>query len=267
MPVLLRITPAIMSRAPARICPGMWISSAPPSLRHHLYLAGALQGEHHEEGIGDGTAAGEQAVVGQDQEVAGPQVGLQAGLFLMVQGDALVGVVGQAGEHEQRLLRQRQQALLLAGHRDPRGGMGVQHALDVVANLVHRAMDGVAGRVDLVGAVHQLLAAGIHLHQAGGGDLVEHQAERVDQEVLGARHLGRDVGEDQVVPTVQGDQPVAGSEIDAGLPFGGGDLGLHIGGQGVNGGHGGILFVVIGCPQSSPALLRRLSPGLHSRAG
>uniref|UniRef100_UPI0031D09E54 DEAD/DEAH box helicase n=1 Tax=Achromobacter sp. TaxID=134375 RepID=UPI0031D09E54 len=30
------------------------------------------------------------AEVGQDQEVAGPQVGLQAGLFLMVQGDALV---------------------------------------------------------------------------------------------------------------------------------------------------------------------------------
>ncbi|MNF06112.1 hypothetical protein D3C80_2059950 [compost metagenome] len=68
---------------------------------------------------------------------------------------------------------------------------------------------------------------------------MEHQAEGVDQEVFGAGHLGGDVGEDQVVPAVHGDEAVAGGEVDAGLPFGGGYPALEIEGRkGVGGCHG-----------------------------
>ncbi|MNJ64085.1 hypothetical protein D3C77_600250 [compost metagenome] len=68
---------------------------------------------------------------------------------------------------------------------------------------------------------------------------MEHQAEGVDQEVLGAGDLGGDVGEDQVVPAMQGDQPVAGGQVDAGLPFGGGYLVLEVERrEGLGGGHG-----------------------------
>src|SRR6185436_18352454 len=53
-------------------------------------------------------------------------------------------------------------------------------------------------------------------------DLLIHQSERIDQEVLLlARHARRDVIEVQVGHAVEVDQPVARGEIDAGLPFGG----------------------------------------------
>ncbi|MNP70319.1 hypothetical protein D3C76_1665380 [compost metagenome] len=53
---------------------------------------------------------------------------------------------------------------------------------------------------------------------------MKHQPERVDQEVFGARHFGRNVGENQIIPAMQGHQAVTGSEVNAGLPFGGTDL-------------------------------------------
>lgn len=53
---------------------------------------------------------------------------------------------------------------------------------------------------------------------------MEHQAERVDQEIFGAGHLGRNVGEDQIVPAMQRDQTITGGQIDPGLPFRGTDL-------------------------------------------
>jgi hypothetical protein len=47
------------------------------------------------------------------------------------------------------------------------------------------------------------------------------QPERIDQEIFSARYFGQDVGEDQIVPAMLGIQSAAGSEVDAGLPFGG----------------------------------------------
>jgi len=86
------------------------------------------------------------------------------------------------------------------------------------------AVDRVARRVDLVGAVHQLVAGLVDLDQARRSDLVEHQSVGVDQEIIGARHLGRDVGEDQVVPAMQRHQAIAGRQVDTGLPLGSTDL-------------------------------------------
>ncbi|MNF17950.1 hypothetical protein D3C80_2217560 [compost metagenome] len=47
--------------------------------------------------------------------------------------------------------------------------------------------------------------------------------------VLGAWNTRADVGEHQVSPAVQGHQAVAGSQIDAQLPFLGAHAGLNIG--------------------------------------
>ena len=74
----------------------------------------------------------------------------------------------------------------------------------------------------------QLVALHVDADQAGGGDLVEHQAIGVDEElVLAAAHrlgqLGGDVGEDEVAPSVQGHQAVAGGKVAPQLPFFGAD--------------------------------------------
>ena len=126
------------------------------------------------------------------------------------------------------MLADGQHALLLRSDGDTRGGMGVQHARHIVANFMDGTVDGVARRIDFVGAVHQFVAGLIDLDQAGRGDLVEHQPIRVDQEIIGARHLGRDMGEDQVIPAMQRHQAIAGRQVDAGLPFGSADLVIDI---------------------------------------
>ena len=98
----------------------------------------------------------------------------------MVERDTFVSVIAQAGQDEQRLLADRQNALLLRRHRDTGRRMGVQHAHHVVTHFMHGAVDGVSRRIDLVGAVHQLVAGLIDLDQARCSDLVKHQPVRVD---------------------------------------------------------------------------------------
>src|SRR6185369_2213254 len=67
----------------------------------------------------------------------------------------------------------------------------------------------------------ELVAGGVDLHQAGGGDLLEHQTVRIDEElVVRARHARGDVREDEVVPLEQGDEPIGRGEVHARLPFG-----------------------------------------------
>ncbi|MNT64795.1 hypothetical protein D3C72_2027250 [compost metagenome] len=84
----------------------------------------------------------------------------------------------------------------------------MQHAHRVLAGRVDTAVDGEAGRIDVVVRRHDLLAVQVDLDQAGGSDFVEHHAVGIDQEMLGARHLGRDMREDQVIPAKQRHQPV-----------------------------------------------------------
>jgi hypothetical protein len=159
-------------------------------------------------------------VVAQHEEAPVAQIAHQARLLLVVERDALVVVIGQRREHEDRLLRDRQHAAPLGRHGDAVQGVQVDDAAGVLARGVDRAVDGEAGRVDLVRAVHHLGAAEIHLDQAGGGDLVEQHPVRVDEEVvLRPGHPRRDVGEDQVVPPVVGDQPVAGGQIHSLAPL------------------------------------------------
>ena len=158
-----------------------------------------------------------------------PQVRLQPYLLLFIQRHAFVVVIGQAAQHEQRLLGDRQNAVLLAGHAHSRRGVGVQYTTGIMAHLMHRAMDGETRRVDFIGRVHDLVALQVDLDQIGGGHFLEHQPIGVDQEVLGTGNLGRHVGEDHVIPAMHRDQAVAGGQIHPGLPFLGTHQGSYIG--------------------------------------
>ncbi len=56
--------------------------------------------------------------------------------------------------------------------------------------------------------------------QAGGGDLVEHQAVGIEQEaVLLTRQARRQMSEDEIVHAKMGEQAVGRGEIAADLPF------------------------------------------------
>src|SRR5256885_2380012 len=70
-------------------------------LRQDLDAAGRLQRVHGQHGLGHVAAAGQQAVVAQDEEVAGAQVIDQARLLVVAQGHAFVVVVGQARQRSE----------------------------------------------------------------------------------------------------------------------------------------------------------------------
>src|SRR5262249_18318421 len=77
-----------------------------------------------------------------------------------------------------------------------------------------RAVDDEAGRVRLVSAaVADDVPLQVDLDEAGRGDLVEPQAERVDQEVVAGPGDPRgDVGVHEAVPAEQGAPLVAGGK-------------------------------------------------------
>src|SRR4051794_15384903 len=97
----------------------------------------------------------------------------------------------------------------------------MEHATGIFAHFVNGRVNGEAGGVDAVIALAELVAVEINLHEARSGDFVEHQAIRIDQEMmLRSRHARGDVRINQIVPAVMGDETVAGSEIDPLVPFG-----------------------------------------------
>ncbi len=173
---------------------------AAAGLRPHLRHAGGFQAVHGLERLGHGLAHRQQAVVAQDQVIVAAQVAHQARLFFGVQRQPLVVVIAQRSQRDEGKLRQGQQAVFLRRHGHAVDGVRVQHAHRVLAGRMDTAVDGEAGRVDVVFRIHHLVAVQVDLDQAGRRDLVEHHAVGIDQEVLGARHLGGDVREDQVVP-------------------------------------------------------------------
>ena len=80
------------------------------------------------------------------------------------------------------------------------------------------------------------LAGTIDLDQVGRGDLVEGQAESVDEEVIRlARNGGRQVGVDQVIPAVERGQSIGGGQVDAYCALGFADLAPGHNGAGAQG--------------------------------
>ena len=115
------------------------------------------------------------------------QVCLQARLFFVAKGHAFVLVVRQRAQHKGALLADGQHAVLLCAHGHASTRVGVQHAARLGPRLVHGAVDHEACRVYGEGRLMQFGALHVHLDQARRRDLVEHQAVRVDEEMVLAR--------------------------------------------------------------------------------
>ena len=122
----------------------------PTGLGGELDLAGGFKVVHQQKRLGNAAAHHQEAVVAQHQVVGLAQVGLQARLFGVVQGHALIGVVAQRSQHKGRLLADGQHAAGLGAHRHPGARVGVQDAACVFARRVHRAVDDKTGPVDRV---------------------------------------------------------------------------------------------------------------------
>ncbi len=158
------------------------------------------------------------------------EIALQPRPLVEIERDAFVVVIGEIRQHQLRGLVERQQPLLRGGDRGAVGRVQMHDAAGVLADLVHRRMDGEAGGIDGVGGLPDLLALEIDFDQARRRDLLEHQAVGVDEEVmLRAGDARGDVGEDEIVPAVKRHEAVAGGEMDPDVGFrGGGGVGVGV---------------------------------------
>jgi len=85
---------------------------------------------------------------------------------------------------------------------------------------VKQAVLGKARLVDGVGRAIKRVAVNVDLDQGRGGHFAEMQAIGIDQKgIVLARHLQRDMVENQLVPAEKGENPVTGREPLACLPF------------------------------------------------
>ena len=170
-------------------------------------------------------------MIAQDHGRARAQIGHQTFLLTHGQGDAFIVVIAQATMKAHGVLRQRQQPFLQTRQRHARLGMQVHDALRILARSVDGSVDHEAGRIRSGDRWADHIALQIDLHQTGRGDFVKGQPQRVDQEMmLLARHPGRQVGVDQIVPAEQRAQAIGRRQI---APH------LHLGGAG----RGGILHL------------------------
>ena len=92
---------------------------AAPRHRHHLHPAGTLKIVNALPAIAGGLAYRECTVVPQDHQPLVAKIGDQAFALAKVKGDAFVFMVSDEGQHDERMLAERQQALLRRRNRDP----------------------------------------------------------------------------------------------------------------------------------------------------
>ncbi|MNN35468.1 hypothetical protein D3C81_1493190 [compost metagenome] len=138
------------------------------------------------------------------------------GPFGRSERQALVVVIADAAVEAHGVLRQRQQPVCLGRDRDAGRVVQVHDAVRIGPRGVHGGVEGEAGHIDRVHGLADHLAPAIDLDEVRRADLVEREAERVDQEVVRLTgHGGGDMGVDQVVPALQRSQPVGGGEVGA----------------------------------------------------
>ncbi len=131
----------------------------------------------------------------------------------------VVVVIAETAEDQQRLLAHRPQPAGLGGHGDAGAGVQVHDAVGVRARHQHAAVDRPARLVEFARLADDV-AVEIHLHQAGGRDLIEELAVAVDQEMVRlARHPSREMRIDEVGHPEPVDDPVQRREVAARLPF------------------------------------------------
>ena len=140
------------------------------------------------EGFGHGAPHHQSAVVLQNHDHVVAQVTGQTLAFLQTQGQTFLLVVGHFAVKHHGVLAQRQQFALEHGQGHACSGAQVQHAVGIIARHVNGAVDHKTRKVHIVGTGTDLLALGIDLDKAGGGDFVERPAIGVDQVMRGARH-------------------------------------------------------------------------------
>ncbi|EXB24422.1 ribulose-5-phosphate 4-epimerase domain protein [Acinetobacter baumannii 1419130] len=152
---------------------------------------------------------------------------LQHALLLVVeQGDAFERVIRHPAGELRAIEVVVAEARSLERDGRQRRGVGVHHAVGVVARAVDGAVQREAGRVGRVVRGLDQAAVQVHLEQIGGGHLVVVQAEGVDQVMaLFARQAQRDVVEDGFGPAEMIDQVVAVGQLAAQGPFGFGAAG------------------------------------------
>ena len=98
----------------------------------------------------------QQTVIAQHQMARIAEMLLQARLLLRIERDPFVVVIRERLHDDARLLRNRQQTRLLAGHRDALHRMQMQHATRVFARLVNCAVNRVARGIDVVRRLERL---------------------------------------------------------------------------------------------------------------
>ena len=149
-----------------------------------------------------------------------PHVLDQAFTLFQIGRDSFVLVIGDVAARDHPGLRMLHQPVGHRADRLPRRGMQVHHRMGILAIHVQRRMDRETGGVDRMAGGDDRLPLDIDLHQAGGGDLLEHHVVGIDQEmVFRPRHAGGKVGEDQVVPAIERDEAIGRGEIDPHCPF------------------------------------------------
>ena len=193
-----------------------------------LDLAGLVQVVHAHESFADRAARGEQAVVAHDHHVLVAEVSDELAAFLDLHQESVV-VVGDPVVEDQGHLVDRQQAAAERRYRGARLGVGVDRARRVGSGDVYRTVDGKPGGDRWVLGVAQDVAFEVHLHEAGGGDLLEEQSVGVDEDVVfGIRNPHRGVGGGEIRHPELGEEAKAGGEFDPGLPLRGGEVRMRV---------------------------------------
>jgi hypothetical protein len=145
---------------------------------------------------------------------------LKTGLFVVIEGYALIVVIPQRRKNERRLLRNGEHATTLRADRHAGAGVRMEDALDVLTPGVYGAVDYESGTVDWQRRLAHLLALLVHEDKRRGGDLLEEQTVGIDEEVmLRPGKAGTDVREHEVGPAVAGNEPIAGRQVAAQLPL------------------------------------------------
>src|SRR5436190_14295699 len=103
--------------------------------------------------------------------------------------------------------------------------MSMDDTIDILTTGMDRAVNDEASFVDGSLGVVDDIAFQVDLDEIGSRDLLEKEAEAVEQEMSGlAGHARGNVCVDQIGPAEMIDQPVARRQIDALLPFCGIDV-------------------------------------------
>src|ERR1700722_8206567 len=147
-----------------------------------------------------------------------------------IEGDSLIVVDAEAAIELQSDLADRNQAVFRRRDRHAGARVGVDDAGGVVPRHVDGAVDDEPRGVHAEGAVADLGAVDVDLHQGGGGDLLPAMAVGIDEEMTGlAGHANRRVGIDEVGHLVMREETIAGRELHPLLPFRGSLLEMQAG--------------------------------------